>query len=130
MPESAARRCRSQPKPSSATAQSSDGGVDLERRAGVADHDLAGEGEAAGIDFARAGGIGGAQVLRRDHQPVGLAEGKRPADERMRRYAAESLRTSPRARNTDSLVRSATETRDIEALAPLLAGVVTPAAGT
>jgi hypothetical protein len=32
-----------------------------------------------------------------------------------------SLRTRPRARNTDSLVRSATETRDIEALAPLLA---------
>ena len=28
---------------------------DLERRAAVADHDLAGEGEAAGIDFARAG---------------------------------------------------------------------------
>ena len=36
-----------------------------------------------------------------------------------------SLRTSPRARNTDSLVRSATETRDIEVMAPLLAGVVT-----
>jgi hypothetical protein len=40
------------------------------------------------------------------------------------------LRTSPRARNTDSLVRSATETRDIEVMAPLLAGVVTPVAGT
>jgi len=31
-----------------------------------------------------------------------------------------SLRTRPRARNTDNLVRSATETRDIEAMAPLL----------
>ncbi len=79
MPDSAARRCRSQPKPSSATAQSSDGGVDLERRAGVADHDLAGEDEAAGIDLAGAGGVGGAQVLRRDQQPVGLAGGERPA---------------------------------------------------
>jgi hypothetical protein len=28
------------------------------------------------------------------------------------------------------LVRSATETRDIEAVAPLLAGVLTPVAGT
>ena len=55
---------------------------DLERRAGVADHHLAGEDEAAGIDLARAGGVGGAQVLRRDQQPVGLAEGERPVGER------------------------------------------------
>ena len=52
--------------------------LDLERRAAVADHDLAGEGEAAGVDFAGAGRVGGAQVLRRDQQAVGLAEGKRP----------------------------------------------------
>ena len=61
----------------SRSAHSSDGGVDLERRAAVADHDLAGEGEAAGIDFAGAGRVGGAQVLRRDQQPVGLAGEKR-----------------------------------------------------
>ena len=44
----------------------------LENRAAVADHDFAGEGEAAGIDFGRARGVGGAQILRRDQQPVGL----------------------------------------------------------
>ena len=44
----------------------------LEDRTAVADHDFAGEGEAAGIDFAGAGGVGRAQVLRRDQQPVGL----------------------------------------------------------
>ena len=43
----------------------------LEDRAAVADHDLAGEGEAAGIDLGGARGVGGAQLLRRDQQPVG-----------------------------------------------------------
>ena len=56
---------------------------DLERRAAVADHHLAGEGEAAGIDFARAGAVGGAQILRRDQQPVGLARDEAQPDERM-----------------------------------------------
>ena len=39
----------------------------------MAGHDLAGEHEAAGIDFGGAGGIGGAQIMRRDDQPVGAA---------------------------------------------------------
>ena len=39
----------------------------------MAGHDLAGEHEAAGIDFGGAGGVGGAQVMRRDDQPVGAA---------------------------------------------------------
>ena len=56
---------------------------DLERRAAVADHDLAGEGETAGVDFAGAGAVGGAQILRRDQQPVGLARDEAPADQRM-----------------------------------------------
>ena len=72
MPDSAARRWRNQPKPNIAVAHSSDGGVHLENRAAVADHDFAGEGEAAGIDFAGAGRVGGAQILRRDQQPVGF----------------------------------------------------------
>ena len=50
----------------------------LENGAAVADHDFAGEGETAGIDFARAGGVGGAQILRRDQQPVGFVRRKRP----------------------------------------------------
>ena len=73
MADSAARRWRSQPKPSSVVGPFVRRRLDLERRAAVADHDLAGEGEAAGIDFARAGRVGGAQVLRRDQQPVGVA---------------------------------------------------------
>ena len=100
MPDSAARRWRSQPKPSSATAQSSDGGGDLERRTGIADHDLAGEHEAAGIDLARAGRVGGAQVLRRDDEAVGLAERERPVDDRMRRDAAERACERGRAPGT------------------------------
>ena len=42
----------------------------LERRAPVADHDLAGKGEAAAIDFRRARRIGRAKVLRSNHKPV------------------------------------------------------------
>ncbi len=61
---------------------------DLERRAGIADHDLAGEHEPAGIDLARAGCVGRAQILRRDDEAVGLAEGERPVDDRMGRDAA------------------------------------------
>ena len=56
---------------------------DLERRAAVADHHLAGEREAAGVDLAGAGAVGGAQILRRDHQAVGLARNDVPADQRM-----------------------------------------------
>ena len=93
---------------------------DLERRLGIADDDLARENEPAGINLARAGGVGGAQVLRCDEKAIRFAEGKRPADERMR--------ARPRATNTDSLVRSAIETRDIATLAPLHAGV-DPAGG-
>ena len=89
----------------------------LERRAAVADHDLAGEGEPAGIDFARAGRIGGAQVLRRDHQPVGLAGQERPAATADgRRDARRHLsKPAPQRQATDSLRRSAIDTRDIDA---------------
>ena len=55
----------------------------FENRAPIANHDLAGEGETSGIDFAGARGVGGAQILRRDHQPVGLARDERPAQQRM-----------------------------------------------
>ena len=58
-------------------------------RSAVADHDLAGEGETPGIDFAGAGGVGGAQILRRDHQPVGLAGAELPAQQRVRVDAAD-----------------------------------------
>src|SRR5262249_31068669 len=47
--------------------------LDLEDRTAVAGHDLAGEDEAAGIDFGRTGGVRGAQVVRRDDQAVGAA---------------------------------------------------------
>jgi hypothetical protein len=40
-------------------------------RTSVADHYLAGEGETASIDFSGAGGVSGAQILRRDQQAVG-----------------------------------------------------------
>ena len=103
MPDSAARRWRSQLKPSSAAAQSSDGGVTSNGERGVADHDLAGEDEAAGIDLARAGGVGGAQILRRDQQPVGRAGTERQAHERMAVTRPRSLAAVPRARNTDNL---------------------------
>src|SRR6185503_8429296 len=70
---------------------------DLERRAAVADHDLAGKGEAAGIDFARAGAVGGAQVLRRDQQAVGPAGNEAQADERMATHAAgDAAKRAPR----------------------------------
>ncbi len=45
--------------------------LEVEDRAAVRGDDLAGEHEAAGIDFSGAGGVGGAQVLRRDEQPIG-----------------------------------------------------------
>ena len=62
---------------------------DLERRAGIADHHLAGKDKASGIDFAGPGGVGGAQVLRRDQQVVSLAEGEGPVEQGMREDAAE-----------------------------------------
>jgi len=49
------------------------GRFDLEDRAAVAGHDLSGENESAGIDFGRAGGIGGSQIVGSDDQPVGAA---------------------------------------------------------
>ena len=55
----------------------------LEDRAAVADHDLAGEGEAAGIDFGGQRGVGRAQILRRDQEAVGLELRQRPAQQRM-----------------------------------------------
>ena len=58
-------------------------GLHFENRAPIADHDLPGKGEAARIDFARARGIRRAQILRRDHQPVGLERRQRPAKQRM-----------------------------------------------
>ena len=64
---------------------------DLKRRAGVAEDNLAGEGEPASIDLGRPRRVGRAQVLRRDDDAVGLPEGKRPIDDRMRRYAAGEL---------------------------------------
>src|SRR5262249_51235651 len=50
----------------------------------IADDDLAGEREAPGIDLARPRRVGGAQILRRDEQPVGPGRGEAPADEGMR----------------------------------------------
>ena len=58
--------------------------LDLERRASVADHDLAREGEAPRIDLARAGRVGGAQVLRRDQQAIRHGGRKTPTQHRMR----------------------------------------------
>ncbi len=55
----------------------------LEHRAAVADDDFAGEGEAAGIDFVGEGRIGGAQVLRRDQEPVVLEPAKRQGQQRV-----------------------------------------------
>jgi hypothetical protein len=55
----------------------------FERRAAVADHDLAREGKAAGIDLVGAGGVGGAQILRRDQKPIGLEREDRPAQQWM-----------------------------------------------
>ena len=46
---------------------------ELEDRTAVAGDDLAGEHEAPGIDFGGAGGVRGAQIMRRDDQPVGAA---------------------------------------------------------
>ena len=67
----------------------------LERRAAVAGHDLAGEGEAAGVDLARSRRIGGAQILRRDDQPVGAGGDEAPAHERMRVEACEHGAQAP-----------------------------------
>src|ERR1700674_4927156 len=58
-------------------------GLHFERRAAVADHDLAREGETPGVDLARPGRIRGAQVLRRDQQAVGAAGKEIPANERV-----------------------------------------------
>ena len=57
--------------------------VHFERRAAVADHDLAREGETPGVDLARPGRIGGAQVLRRDQQAVGAGRKEVPAKQRV-----------------------------------------------
>ena len=51
----------------------------------MAGHDLAGEHKAAGIDFGRAGGVGGAQVMRGDDQAIGAA---RPQPRQRHRAAA------------------------------------------
>ena len=84
MPDSAARRWRSQPKPKQRRRPVVGRRLHFENRAAVADHDFAGESEAAGIDFARARGVRGAQILRRDQEPVGLErQHDRPAQERM-----------------------------------------------
>ena len=61
---------------------------DLERRAAVADHHFAGEGEAPGVDLARARAVGGAQVLRRDQQPLGLARDEAHTNERVAAQAS------------------------------------------
>ena len=90
----------------------------LEDRAAVADHDLAGEGKAAGIDFGGARGVGGAQVLRRDQQPVGLERQQRPAQQRMAVDPAGKLPQPPRSSSQDSFAWFATATRAIAALAP------------
>src|ERR1700674_881616 len=58
-------------------------GLHFERRAAVADHDLAREGETPGVDLARTGRIRGAQVLRRDQQAIGAAGKEIPAQERV-----------------------------------------------
>ena len=55
----------------------------FENRAAVADHDLAGEGEAAGVDFTRPRRVGSAQIVRRDQEPVGLERYELPAHQRM-----------------------------------------------
>ncbi len=55
----------------------------LEGRPAVADHDFAGERKPAGIDFAGAGCVGGAQILRCNDQAVGLARAELPAQQRM-----------------------------------------------
>jgi hypothetical protein len=45
--------------------------LEIEDRAAVAGHDLAGENKSSGIDFGRAGGIGRAQIMRRDDETIG-----------------------------------------------------------
>ena len=55
----------------------------LEGRAAVAHHHLAGEGEAAGIDFGGAGRIGGAQLLRRDDETLRRAHPVEQPGDRM-----------------------------------------------
>src|ERR1700730_13565907 len=78
MADCAARRCRSHPKPNRAAAQSSDGGVISQGDTHSPDKEKGSE-----INLASARGVGSAQVLRRNHQPVGLAEGGEPADDRI-----------------------------------------------
>ena len=67
--------------------------LEIEDRAAVAGHDLAGEHEAAGIDFGGAGGVGGAQIVRRDDQAVGAA---RPQPRQRHRAAAGARHHAPR----------------------------------
>ena len=74
----------------------------FEDRAAVADHDLAGEGEAAGIDFGGARGVGGAQILRRDQEPVGLERRQRPTQQRMAVEPPGGCRKPPRSSSQDS----------------------------
>src|SRR5215467_12277547 len=57
---------------------------DFEGRAGIAADDLARKREPPCVNFACPSGISGPQVLRRDDDTVGLGEGKRPVDDRMR----------------------------------------------
>ena len=67
--------------------------LEIEDRAAVAGHDLAGEHEAAGIDLGGAGGVGGTQVMRRDDQPVGAA---RPEPRHRHRGATGARHHGPR----------------------------------
>ena len=69
----------------------------LEGRAAVANHHLAGEGKTAGIDFGGARGVGGSQILRRDHQPVGLGRTESPAQQWMRAESADQAAQGPAA---------------------------------
>ncbi len=61
---------------------------DFEGRAGIAGDDLARKREAACVNFACPSAITRSQVLRRDDDTVGLGEGKRPVEDRMRGDAA------------------------------------------
>ena len=94
---SVARRCRSQPKPWSWRDHSSLRRLDVEDREALDVDAVAGEDEAAGIDVERDGGIGGAQIDRRDQQALGHRPGVAPAIEEAR-VEAEGERRRTRRR--------------------------------
>ncbi len=103
----------------------------LERRAGVADHHLAGEHEPPGVDLGRARGVGGAQILRRNEQAVGLAERERPLHQRMGEHAPHEP-TKQAARQEHGQFRSFRDRNARhQALAPSTRALPgSPAAGT